>query len=181
MRFLPAALMLALLPFLAAAQDLPKSKAELEQAIHDYLLKHPEVVIQAVGKYQENQRLDEKKKAEQAISTSQQQLVNDPGSPAAGPDATKAVTIVEFFDYRCGYCKRMAPTMAKLVSDAKIHLVYKELPILGPDSLVAAKAALAARKQSDYVKFHQDLMSLQGTITMAAIEGVAAKNNIDVA
>jgi len=181
MRLLPVVLSLILLPVLAPAQDLPKSKAEFEQAIHDYLLKHPEVVIEAVAKYQENQRNDEKKKAEQAISSSQQQLVNDPGSPAAGPDASKAVTVIEFFDYRCGYCKRMAPTVAKFVTGAKIRLVYKELPILGPDSLLAAKAALAARKQGDYVKFHQDLMSLQGTITMAAIEGVAAKNSMDIA
>ena len=170
-----------LLPAYSPAQDAPKSKADFEQLIHDYLLKHPEVVIEAVAKYQENQRNDEKKKAEQSISTNQQQLVNDPNSPAAGADASKAVTVVEFFDYRCGYCKRMAPTVAKFVNDAKVHLVYKELPILGPDSIIAAKAALASRKQGDYVKFHQDLMALQGTITMAAIEGVAAKNSMDVA
>jgi protein-disulfide isomerase len=181
MRLLSVALILTILPALAPAQDAPKSKAELEQVIHDYLLKHPEVVIEAVAKYQENQRLDEKKKAEQSISTNQQQLINDPNSPAAGADASKALTVVEFFDYRCGYCKRMAPTVAKFVNAAKIRLVYKELPILGPDSIIAAKAALAARKQGDYVKFHMDLMSLQGTITMAAIEAVAAKNGMNVA
>jgi protein-disulfide isomerase len=139
------------------------------------------VVIEAVNKYQENQRADEKKKAEQGILTHQAQLLNDPASPIGGADAAAAVTVVEFFDYRCGYCKRMAPMIARYITGSKIRLVYKEFPILGPDSKVAAKAALAARKQGNYIKFHQDLMALQGTITMVAIEGVAARNNIDVA
>lgn len=180
MRILSAILILA---SLAAAQDAPKSKAEVEQIVHEYLLKHPEVILEAVNKYQENQRGEEKKKAQQSISTNQQQLVHDPNSPAAGSIAPDAVTVVEFFDYRCGYCKRMAPTIAKLVAGSKARIVYKELPILGPDSIVAAKAALAARKQSEagYTKFHQDMMALEGTITLASIERVATKNNLDVA
>ena len=178
MRILSAFLLLA---SLALAQDAaPKSKAEIEQIVHDYLMKHPEVILEAVSKYQETQRVDEKKKAQQSITTNQQQLVADPATPTAGsPDA---ITVVEFFDYRCGYCKRMAPTVLKLVSGSKIRLVYKELPILGPDSVVAAKAALASRKQGDvYTKFHQDLMALEGAITMASIEKVAVKNNLDMA
>ena len=180
MRLLSALLALATL---ASAQDAPKSKADVEQIVREYLLKHPEVIIEAVAKYQENQRADEKKKAQQAITTNRQQLVADPASPVAGSTAPDAITVVEFFDYRCGYCKRMAPTISKFVSGSKIRLVYKELPILGPDSIIAAKAALAAHKQGEanYSKFHQDLMALEGIITMAAIEKIAAKNNLDLA
>src|SRR5450432_448647 len=175
-------LALLLLTTLAPAQDPPKSKADVEQIVREYLLKHPEIVVEAVSKYQENQRNDEKKKAQQSISSNQKQLLADPASPVAGSTAPDAVTVVEFFDYRCGYCKRMAPTMAKFVAGSKIRLVYKELPILGPDSIIAAKAALAARKQGDvYPKFHQDLMALQGAITMTSIESVAGKNSMDVA
>ena len=182
MRILSALLLLAATLAQAQAQDAPKSKAEIEQIVREYLLKHPEVILEAVNKYQENQRNDEKKKAQQSITTNQQQLIADPASPVAGSTAADAVTIVEFFDYRCGYCKRMAPAVAKLAAGSKARVVYKELPILGPDSIVAAKAALAARKQGDavYLKFHQDLMALEGTITMPSIERLATKNNLDV-
>src|SRR5437016_11736170 len=113
MRILSALLLLATV---APAQDAPKSKAEVEQIVHEYLLKHPEVILEAVSKYQETQRQDEKKKAQQSISTNHQQLVADPNTPVAGSTAPDAVTVVEFFDYRCGYCKRMAPTVSKFVS-----------------------------------------------------------------
>ena len=174
---------LLLLSSLASAQDAaPKSRTEVEQIVKEYLMKHPEIIIEAANKYQENQRNDEKKKAQQSISTNRQQLVADPASPAAGATDPAAVTVVEFFDYRCGYCKRMAPTVSKFVTSSKVRLVYKELPILGPDSIVAAKAALASRKQGDfYMKFHQDLMALEGAITMASIEKIAVKNNMDFA
>ena len=184
MRILSAIVLISLLPGAAAAQDnpRPKTKADVEKIIHDYLMQHPEVVIEAARKYQESQKAEETKKAEQGIVSHMGQLLSDPASPTGGADVSAGVvTIVEFFDYRCGFCKKMAPSIAKYVNGSKIRLVYKEFPILGPDSTVAAKAALAARKQGDYLKFHQDLMGLQGTITIAAIEKLAAAHNLDVA
>jgi len=186
MRILIAVIGLTLLPALAPAQavsnDAPKSKADVEQIVREYLMKHPELIIEAVNKYQDNQRNDEKRKAEQAITTLDQQLKRDPGSPAGGaPDVKDAVTVVEFFDYRCGYCKKMAPLVAKYVAGSKVRLVYKEFPILGPDSAIGSKAALAASKQGDYVPFHQDLMALTGAITMKAVEDLAAKHKLDFA
>lgn len=174
---------LLLLTTFALAQDAPpKSKAEVEQIVKEYLMKHPEIILEAVSKYQENQRNDDKKKVQQTISSNQRQLRSDPASPSTGSTAPDAVTVVEFFDYRCGYCKRMASAISKLATGSNVRVVFKELPILGPDSIIAAKAALASRKQGDvYTRFHQDLMALEGTITMASIEKVAARNSLDFA
>ncbi len=91
------------------------------------------------------------------------------------------VTGVEVFDYRCGFCKKAESAIRKLLADhPDIQLVFKEFPILGPESSVAAKAGLAAHKQGGYLKFHQALMALPGPITMVAIEELAGKQGLDV-
>ena len=74
------------------------------------------------------------------------------------------VTIVQFFDYKCGYCRRVSPTLSTLLEKHKnVRMIYKELPILGADSHMASRAALAAEKQGAYVAFHRELMSSQWT------------------
>ena len=173
-----------LLSTLLLAQDAPaaRSKAEIEQIVREYLKKHPEAVVDAIRQYQENERNAEKIKAQQGLVSHRAQLFNDPTAMASGPETApgQPVTIVEFFDYRCGYCKRVVPTLTKLISESKIRILYKEFPILGPDSTLAAKAALAARKQGQYLKFHDSLLTIEGAITMAAIEGLATKHGLDV-
>lgn len=163
----------------ASEPPLPKNKAELEQFVRGYLLRHPEVIIEAVKVYQENERNAEKARTTRAIQARYKQLFEDPSSPITATPAP--VTIVEFFDYKCGYCKKVTPTVNKLVSDAKVRIIYKEFPILGPDSMVAARAALAAKKQNRYLDLHQELWQVSGPINMAAIETLAAKLKLDFA
>ena len=93
-----------------------------------------------------------------AIAAARGKLV-DPADPVAG-DPGGDVTIVEFFDTRCPYCRKLEPTMAELLArDHRVRLVYKDLPILGPDSVLGSKALLAAQKQGGYEKLREAIMS----------------------
>jgi protein-disulfide isomerase len=105
-------------------------------------------------------------------------LLHDASSPVGGNPAGD-VTIVEFFDYNCSYCKRVAPTVKALIkSDPNIRVVYKEFAILGPPSVLAAKAALAAQRQGKYVPFHGALMS-SGRATDSTIAALAKNLGMD--
>jgi len=86
------------------------------------------------------------------------------------------VTIVEFFDYRCPYCKTMTDALFDIVkADGKVKLVMKDLPVLGPDSVLAARAALAARNQKKYEEFHKAMMHLKGPLNEQTILKTAAE------
>jgi len=172
--------LLATLP--AAAQEVAAeqpSRPAIEQIVREYILQHPEVLMESVRLYQERERTAQKERSKEAVSARLSDLQQDPSSPVTGTAA--GVTVVEFFDYRCGYCKRAESTIMKLLADhPDIQFVFKEFPILGPESLVAAKAGLAAHKQGGYLKFHQALMTLPGPITMDAIEELAGKQGLNV-
>ena len=91
------------------------------------------------------------------------------------------VTLVEFFDYRCGYCKQFAPLLTSIMKqDPKLRVVYKEFPVLGPDSFRAAQAALAARDQGYYLEFHEALMAADAPLTDKAVMTVARAVGLDV-
>jgi protein-disulfide isomerase len=130
---------------------------------------------------QERQRAAELDETQRIIAARAGELFHDPESPIGGnPDGD--VTLVEFFDYNCPYCRRVAPVMAEAESaDPQLRLVYKEFPILGPDSLFAAKAALAAHRQGKYAAFHKALMRAQGRIGEAAVLGIATEIGADTA
>jgi protein-disulfide isomerase len=107
-------------------------------------------------------------------------LLHDPNSPVLG-NPRGAVTVVEFFDYRCPYCKQVEPALEALVKeDAKIRIIYKEFPVLGADSVYASRMALAAAKQDKYFAFHNAMMSTKGQITEKVILQVAATAGIDL-
>ena len=147
---------------LPAAAGEPVFDAREEQAIRDivadYLRQNPEIILEAVRILRERQARAESAEVRRTIRQLRDRLERDPNSPVGGnPDGD--VTIVEFFDYRCPYCKRVAPTVRELLErDGNIRMVYKEWPILGPDSEFAARAALAARKQGRYLELHERLM-----------------------
>jgi protein-disulfide isomerase len=114
------------------------------------------------------------------IKSRAEELVNDPTSPVGGnPDGD--VTLVEFFDYNCPYCRRVAPVMAAAeAADGKLRIVYKEFPILGENSVFAALAALAAHRQGKYLPFHKALMTAKVGATPSSVLALAEKVGLDV-
>lgn len=156
-------------------------RAAVEQIIRDFLLENPEIVADAIERLREKQRLADEQMALQSLAANHDAVFNDPAAPVAGnPDGD--VTVVEFFDYRCGFCKRMSGPLAKLIdSDRNVRLVFKEFPILGPESEYAARAALAVRNQGKYAAFHWALMGLRGALDQATVKQVAESVGVDVA
>jgi protein-disulfide isomerase len=159
------------------------NQRQLEDSIRQYILDHPEVVLESVRRFQEREDAAQKQRSRDGVNANLSELHRGPSSAlTAGPaQHAEPVTIVEFFDYRCGYCKKVSGTVSKLANAAGVRVVYKELPILGADSVIAAQAALAAEKQGKYREFHSALMSTAGPVTAAAIDEVAAKLNLDAA
>src|SRR5262245_15649262 len=118
--------------------------SSIDQQISQYLKNHPEEVLAALKLAQANAEKQKEADAQLALAEQQGQIFNNPADPVVG-NANGDVTVVEFFDYRCPYCKRVSDSLMTLVKDdPNVKVVYKELPILGPDSMVAAKIALAA-------------------------------------
>jgi protein-disulfide isomerase len=145
------------------------------------LMADPKMIGEAMdaAERQEREKLDAARG--QAILMLASRIYENPGTPAFGkPDAS--VTIVEFFDYRCPYCKRVMPELqALMASDPDIRIVYKEFPILSPESLFAAKAALAAHQQGKYQPMHDALMGLKSNLDNATVLRVASELGLDVA
>lgn len=168
-------------PTRAADPLTPEQKQAVEAVIHDYFLKNPEFMVEVLRAAEAKIKQDKAADARQAIATYRQELLADANSPVGGnPEGD--VTIVEFFDYRCPYCKQVAPALEALVKeDPKIRVVYKEFPVLGAESVYASRMALAAVKQDKYFAFHNALMSTKGQITEKVILQVAATAGIDLA
>jgi len=160
----------------------PEQSRAIEQIIHDYLLSHPELIIEVLQQAKQKQKQDRAERTRESIKSWRSQLLEDPDSPVGG-NPKGDVTIVEFFDYRCPYCKRVEPSIdALLKEDAKLRIVYKEFPILGRASVFAARVALAARKQDKYDEFHEAMMATKGEaeITEPVVLGVARSVGLDL-
>lgn len=180
-----AALLAALvLPSVGVAQtSTPPDRQAIEQIIHDYLIAHPEVMVEALKAGDAKAKEQEEAEQRAEIAKHQDELLHDTKSPVGGNPAGD-VTIVEFFDYRCPYCKQVEPSLeALLKEDPHIRVVYKEFPILGPQSLIATQVSLAALKQSSkkYLSLHAALMNLKGELTTDTILKTAEGVGLDVA
>lgn len=156
------------------------SQDQFDQRIHDYILAHPEVLMQALQSLDERQREAEAAQAKETLKTRTDAIFRDKQSPVGG-NAQGNVTLVEFFDYNCPYCRMVAPIMEQAVADdPQLRIVYKEFPILGPDSLFAAKAALAADRQGKYAAFHKALYRSRTRVTEAVVLKIAGEAGLDV-
>ena len=155
--------------------------AGIEKIVHDYLVKHPEVLIEAMQELDKKQAASEREKQDGAIAANRAAIFDDADSYVAG-NPKGDVTIVEFFDYQCGYCKRsFGPLMDTLSKDGNIRLVLKEFPILGEESVTATRAAIASKKQGKYFEFHKALFSHKGQLTDEAIMQAATNVGLDTA
>lgn len=156
------------------------SRTDIEKIVHEYIVSNPNVIVEAFDELEKREMADKQKLFEDNLVKSKNDLWNDGYSFVAGnPDAD--VTIVEFFDYNCGYCRKALPTVLSLLeSDKNIRVIFKEWPIQGPDSVVAAKASIAAAKQGKFLELHEALMGSSDAVEEASIMKAAADVGIDV-
>lgn len=137
-------------------------------------------IEQAVNAHVAKLKADQDRARDQSVAQNENALLNDPHTPVIG-DPKADVAIVEFFDYACPFCKAVEPRLeAFLRSDKRVKLVVKEYPILTPESLVAAKASLAAMKQGKYRQFHRALMMFKGQLREPVIFDTAKDVGLDV-
>jgi protein-disulfide isomerase len=153
---------------------------EFEQRIRAYILENPEVLVEAMQRLQARQRAAEANETAAMLAARADEVFRDPASPVGGnPEGD--VTLVEFFDYNCPYCRQVAPVMNDAeAADPQLRIVYKEFPILGANSVYAAKAALAAHRQGRYAAFHKALMEADGAANPESVLAVAADVGLDV-
>jgi len=158
---------------------MPKDRASLDQAIHDYLMAHPEVILDALKAAQQQADAQAVEQSRRVIATKRKELLDSPDDLVQG-NPKGDVTLVEFFDYRCPYCKQIEPSLdALLKEDGKLRIVYKEFPILGEASVYAAHVALAAKKQGKYAEFHRAMMGTKGDIVDETALNVATSLGLD--
>lgn len=168
------------------------SDEEFERRVADYLTKNPEAIADAFAQYAERQggsanishapNLNAGRGTPGRMSRTEREreLFDDAGSPVRG-NANGDVTLVEFFDYNCPYCRRILTTLADLQeANPRLRVVYKEFPILTENSRFAARAALAARNQDKYFEFHDALMSAGGIVNPEKVIEVARKVGISI-
>jgi protein-disulfide isomerase len=166
----------------AAAADEPTlTQQEIEKIVRDYLLREPEVLAEAFRRLQQRQSASAAMRSTQAIHDHRQALFADQTSPVEG-NAQGKVTIVEFFDYRCVHCRRVASTIDQLVSsNASVRVVYKNFPVLGEPSVLAARAAVAAQQQGGWPKLHRAMLAFDGDFTVETLLALGTSVGLDSA
>ncbi|WP_131782303.1 DsbA family protein [Legionella gresilensis] len=154
-------------------------KKDIQKVVHDYLVSNPEVLIEASQALQQKQQQSMQQEAQQAISANTQQLFNDPLTVVGNPKGD--VTLVEFFDYQCIHCKKMAPVIADLIKkNNNLRVIYKEFPIFGKSSDNASRAALAAAMQGKYLQMHEALFKQDQRLNDQLIENAAKSIGLDM-
>jgi protein-disulfide isomerase len=179
-RLFLSALLLLPLPSAAAEPFDAAERAAIRETVRELLREEPELVLQALETLRARQQQAESERRQQAIAANRDLLERDPGAPVAGNPGGD-VTLVEFFDYRCPYCRAIAPTVMDLAkSDPDLRIVFREWPILGRESEFAARAALAAAQQGRYPEFHMALMQLD-ELSPETVRRVARELGLDLA
>lgn len=160
-----------------------KQEDEIRVIVREYLLDNPEVIIEAVNVYAQREREAEIAQAETAAKANISTLLDEKNGFVTGAKPANAkVAVVEFFDYHCGFCKTAAGLVQEMTrNDPEVKVVFRDFPILKPESVYAAEIALAARKQGKYGKLHFALMNTQGTLTKERIRSIAKSNGLDFA
>ena len=179
MKLLLASTALFLLPLASFADSL--SEERVKELVLEAIRENPGIVIEAIQMIEERQEAAKAFEAKQILTSNRDALERDPNAPVLG-NPNGDVTVVEFFDYNCPYCKRVKPHMeALLAADKNVRVVYREWPILGEGSVFAARAALASREQGKYDEFHWAMMEMKGRVGEANVMQAAEKLGIDTA
>ncbi|WP_245423879.1 DsbA family protein [Methylovirgula sp. 4M-Z18] len=175
---------IAFAPLTAKAQSFTDAqKDEIGKVVHDYLIAHPEVLRDAMIELDKRQKADEAANQQKVISNSAATLFNSPNQAVLGNPNGK-VTLVEFFDYNCGYCKHALADLAQVMKqDPDVRVVLKDFPVLGPGSVEAARVAYAVRNQftgEKFWEFHQKLLGSRGPVGKAQAMAVAKDMGADM-
>lgn len=186
LRALIAPLVALTLALPAAAFDLDAmsddERAAFGEAVRDYLMNNPEVIMEAVQVLEQRQA-DAQARTDQSLVTDNAQALFDDGYSYVGGNPDGDITLVEFLDYRCGYCRRAHPDVARLLkTDGKIRLIVKEFPILGDQSMLASRFAIATKQlagDAAYKAVSDTLMEFSGDITIPALERIATTLDLD--
>jgi protein-disulfide isomerase len=179
-------LALPMAPTAQAQTITPAQRGEIEGIIKSYLLTHPELLQDVMAELEKKQVAAEAEKHRVAVKEHAETIFNSPRQITVG-NPQGDVTVVEFFDYNCGYCKRAMTDMLDLIkNDGKLKFVLKEFPVLGEGSVQAAQVAAAARMQDKtdgkkYLEFHQKLLGSRGPVDKARALAVAKEVGFDVA
>ncbi len=165
----------------AAGPFSTQQQRAIEDIVKRYILENPEIIVEAVRSMRERQEREQQARQRSQLLSLKDRIVSDPLSPVGG-NAKGDVTVVEFFDYRCGFCKRAFPAIKQLLGeDTGIRYVYKEFPILGDDSVFASRAAVAAwlTTPKRYNAFHDALMQTRGALPADKVMKIAADTGLD--
>jgi protein-disulfide isomerase len=178
-------LALVAIPTFAATATTTNSAdtARIQAVVKDYLVKNPEVIVEALQvlqKRQYEQAEQTVKKTQQAVTQFAGPLFNTANDPVAG-NPTGKVTVVEFFDYQCPHCVDMAPVIAGIIkANPEVRIVFKDFPIRGPMSDFAARAALAANKQGKYYDFSHAVLTAKQPLTQESIIEMAKAAGLNI-
>ena len=172
------------LPFGTAPRaDEPFSAAQkqaIEKIVKDYLVANPEVMLEVQNLLEAKMEKQQAEKIKAALTENAKDIYRGANAPLAG-NKDGDITVTEFFDYNCGFCKKSFPEISKLISqDPKVRVVFKEFPILSKGSEEASKVALAARIQGKYWEFHSAMLDFKGQANEASALKVAEKLGLDM-
>lgn len=154
-------------------------RTEIVGILRAALKTDPSILRDAIVALRQDERESQQAAARVAIGRSDRALSRDAGDPAAGP-ADADVTLVEFYDLRCPYCRQMLPVLTELMrADPRLRVVYKDIPVLGPPSALGARAVLAAQRQGGYARLREAIMTGPAQITEASLKVAAAQAGLD--
>jgi protein-disulfide isomerase len=157
----------------------PTQRAEIVAILRDALRTDPSILRDAVAALQQDEQRRQAAAATSAITGAAAELAQNPQDPVAGNPAGD-VTVVEFYDPRCPYCRRMLPTLTQfLAAEPGVRLVLKDLPILGPASQLECRALLAAQRQDGYLRLQAALMQAPPDATEDSVRDAAGQSGLD--
>lgn len=171
-----------LLPQAASAGEFTdKQRQEIGAIVREYLLENPDVLMEVGQELERRQQLAEDDQRKQALTANAAEIFRSPADLVAG-NPQGSVTMVEFFDYNCAWCKKGVAEVLKLIdADKDLRFVLKEFPIFGEDSEYAARAALASQAQGKYWPFHLAMLQHEGKVSKEAVDEIAAVQGLDMA